>query len=193
MGGQVGAGESIEATLERETMEEAGLAIADAARPAAARRRRAPAVAEGDMDERIDVFRRWCRTGSRRSTATARSSASSASMPTLIERLAAGAFTLEATLILGAELERCGAAAAVRRPIRPSPRVRRHERVAQRRQQASGASRHQRVAGAEHDGRAPRSALRDRALCFVSVIWSRSPSDQRRRAGDRAAASRPPR
>ncbi len=108
MGGQVAAGESIDTTLERETMEEAGLAIADLLdlqRRADVVVRRA--VAEGDLNERISVYR-------------ARLPGSLVPVnhdgevecfdclarDVLIERLAAGAFTLEATLILGAELER---------------------------------------------------------------------------------------
>ena len=58
MGGQMAAGESIEATLERETAEEAGLGLADltalARGPDVAVRR---PVVEGYMDERIAVFR----------------------------------------------------------------------------------------------------------------------------------------
>ena len=58
MGGQVAAGESIAATLARETMEEAGLALADLrdlerCPPITIRR----PVAEGYMVERIEVFR----------------------------------------------------------------------------------------------------------------------------------------
>ena len=58
MGGQIAAGESIAATLARETMEEAGLALADLrdlerCPPITIRR----PVAEGYMVERIDVFR----------------------------------------------------------------------------------------------------------------------------------------
>jgi len=108
MGGQVAAGESIAATLARETMEEAGLAIADLPdlerRPAITIRR---PVAEGYMVERIEVFRALVPEGvvpvnrdgeverfDRLDTAA------------LVARLAAGVFTLEATLILGAEVER---------------------------------------------------------------------------------------
>ena len=58
MGGQMAAGESIEATLERETAEEAGLGLADlttlARGPDVTVRR---PVVEGYMDERIAVFR----------------------------------------------------------------------------------------------------------------------------------------
>lgn len=108
MGGQVAAGESIDTTLERESMEEAGLAVVDLVdlqrRDDVVVRR---AVAEGDLDERIAVYRARLpgplvpvnRDGEvERFDCLTRDA--------LIERLAAGAFTLEATLILGAELER---------------------------------------------------------------------------------------
>ena len=110
MGGQVAAGESIEATLERETMEEAGLAIADLKDL-----RRCDdivvhrAVAEGDMDERIVVYRATVPdplTPVNRDGEVERFECLDGAA--LIERLDAGAFTLEATLILGAELERRG-------------------------------------------------------------------------------------
>ena len=107
MGGQVGHRESIEETLRRETLEEAGL---DLASLDVLRRRddvviRRP-VAEGYMVERIVVFG---------------ASLAADLQPlnhdgeverferlddaALAERLAAGRFTLEATLILGARLE----------------------------------------------------------------------------------------
>ena len=108
MGGQVAAGESTDTTLERETMEEAGLAVADLddlrrCTDIVVRR----AVAEGDLDERIAVYRARVpeslvpvnRDGEvERFDCHTRDA--------LIERLAAGEFTLEATLILGAELGR---------------------------------------------------------------------------------------
>ena len=110
MGGQVAAGEKVETSLERETMEEAGLAVADLVdvqrRDDIVVRR---AVAEGDLDERIAVF------GARvpaplvpvnRDGEVERFDC--LDRDALIKRLAAGAFTLEATLILGAELERGG-------------------------------------------------------------------------------------
>jgi len=114
MGGQVAAGERVGTTLMRETMEEAGLEIAALsdlvhASPIVIRR----PVREGYMVERIEVFRgvvphgiepvnrdgeveRFERLDDR----------------ALVDRLAAGEFTLEATLILGAELERRGVVAA---------------------------------------------------------------------------------
>jgi 8-oxo-dGTP pyrophosphatase MutT (NUDIX family) len=106
MGGQVAADEGIEATLERETMEEAGLAVADlidlqrcddivVRRP----------VVDGDMNERIAVYRaRVATVPVNRDGEVERFECLDAAA--LIERLGAGAFTLEATLILGAELER---------------------------------------------------------------------------------------
>ncbi len=108
MGGQVAAGESIAATLARETMEEAGLAIADLRdlerRPSITIRR---PVAEGYMVERIEVFRAVVPDGAEpanRDGEVERFERLDAAA--LLTRLAAGAFTLEATLILGAELER---------------------------------------------------------------------------------------
>jgi 8-oxo-dGTP pyrophosphatase MutT (NUDIX family) len=117
MGGQVAAGESIAATLARETMEEAGLAIADLRDlercPSITIRR---PVAEGYMVERIEVFRAVVPDGVvpvNRDGEVERFDRLDAAA--LLARLAAGAFTLEATLILGAERERrdgSGAAAA---------------------------------------------------------------------------------
>ena len=107
MGGQMAAGESIEATLARETAEEAGLDLADLATlargPDVTVRR---PVAEGFMDERIAVFRALLgeevmpvnRDGEVVQFACLEEAV-------LRRRLAAGEFTLEATLILGAELE----------------------------------------------------------------------------------------
>ena len=110
MGGQVAAGESIAATLARETMEEAGLAIADLrdlerCPPITIRR----PVAEGYMVERIEVFRAVVPEGvvpSNRDGEVERFDR--LDRAALVARLAAGDFTLEATLILGAELERRG-------------------------------------------------------------------------------------
>jgi 8-oxo-dGTP pyrophosphatase MutT (NUDIX family) len=106
MGGQMAAGESIEATLERETAEEAGLGLADlralARAPDVAVRR---PVAEGYMDERIAVFRAVLPEGvlpSNRDGEVVQFAC--LERAALRRRLAAGAFTLEATLILGAEL-----------------------------------------------------------------------------------------
>ena len=107
MGGQVGHGESIEETLRRETLEEAGLDIASLR---TLRRRddvliRRP-VAEGYMVERIVAFGAALavdvqpvnRDGEVERFERLDDAA-------LVERLAAGLFTLEATLILGARLE----------------------------------------------------------------------------------------
>jgi 8-oxo-dGTP pyrophosphatase MutT (NUDIX family) len=110
MGGQVAAGESIAATLARETMEEAGLALADLrdlerCSPITIRR----PVAEGYMVERIEVFRALVPEGvapSNRDGEVERFDR--LALAALLARLAEGAFTLEATLILGAELERRG-------------------------------------------------------------------------------------
>jgi 8-oxo-dGTP pyrophosphatase MutT (NUDIX family) len=108
MGGQVTAGESIAATLERETAEEAGLALADLRRlersePVTIRR----PVAEGYMIERIEVFRAIVPVGVEpvnRDGEVERFECLDEG--SLVARLRAGEFTLEATLVLGAELER---------------------------------------------------------------------------------------
>jgi len=106
MGGQMAAGESIEATLERETAEEAGLGLADlkglTRGPDVTVRR---PVAEGWMDERIAVFRAVLAAGVKpvnRDGEVLRFAC--LERAALRRRLAAGDFTLEATLILGAEL-----------------------------------------------------------------------------------------
>jgi 8-oxo-dGTP pyrophosphatase MutT (NUDIX family) len=108
MGGQVAAGESILETLARETMEEAGLDVA-----ALHGLRRAPSlwlrrpVREGYMVERINVFRAVVPAGVvpvNRDGEVDRFECLDRSA--LVRRLAGGEFTLEATLILGAELER---------------------------------------------------------------------------------------
>ena len=106
MGGQMAAGESIEATLERETGEEAGLGLADLTAlvrgPDVAVRR---PVVEGYMDERIAVFRAVLAEGvlpANRDGEVAQFACLEEA--TLRRRLAEGDFTLEATLILGAEL-----------------------------------------------------------------------------------------
>ncbi|MCE9661583.1 MAG: NUDIX domain-containing protein [Burkholderiales bacterium] len=111
MGGQRAAGESIEETLRRESWEEAGLVpdeLAGLGRAADVIVRRP--VAEGYMDERIVVFRAALPAGvqpvNRDGEVVAFECLREAA---LRERLAAGAFTLEATLILGAELERLAA------------------------------------------------------------------------------------
>jgi len=106
MGGQMALGESIEATLERETGEEAGLSLEEleglARAPDVSVRRPVP---EGWMDERIAVFRAVLREGtipSNRDGEVVRFDCLEA--PALRRRLSAGEFTLEATLILGEEL-----------------------------------------------------------------------------------------
>jgi 8-oxo-dGTP pyrophosphatase MutT (NUDIX family) len=110
MGGQVAAGERVGTTLMRETMEEAGIevaALADLvhAPPILIRR----PVREGYMVERIEVFRGVVADGiepvNRDGEVERFERLDDAA---LIERLACGEFTLEATLILGAELERRG-------------------------------------------------------------------------------------
>lgn len=107
MGGQMSRGESVETTLERETAEEAGLALSQLVElrrgPDVAVRR---PVAEGWMDERIAVFRGVLAAGvtpSNRDGEAVRFDCIDGL--SLRQRLAAGDFTLEATLILGAELE----------------------------------------------------------------------------------------
>jgi len=111
MGGQVAAGESVDATLERETLEEAGLTLADLrdlerCTPIVMRR----PVREGYLVERIEVFRATVDDDvvpTNRDGEVERFECLADA--TLVERLSAGEFTLEATLILGAELERRGA------------------------------------------------------------------------------------
>jgi len=108
MGGQVSAGESVEETLERETQEEAGLAIAaliDVRRTDRIKVRRP--VAEGYVVEHIEVFE-----------ATVPAALTPANqdgeverfeclpVDALLDRLGAAAFTLEATLILDRSLAR---------------------------------------------------------------------------------------
>jgi 8-oxo-dGTP pyrophosphatase MutT (NUDIX family) len=112
MGGQMAAGEGVAATLARETWEEAGLVAAELlglGRVADVGVRRP--VADGYMDERIFVFRAVLPAGVapvNRDGEVVRFECLREAP--LRERLAAGAFTLEATLILGAELERLAAA-----------------------------------------------------------------------------------
>jgi isopentenyldiphosphate isomerase len=107
MGGQMAAGESIVTTLERETAEEAGLALSQldglTRGPDVMIRR---PVTEGWMDERIAVFRATLAQGatpSNRDGEVVRFACLEQAL--LRQRLAAGDFTLEATLILGAEIE----------------------------------------------------------------------------------------
>jgi 8-oxo-dGTP pyrophosphatase MutT (NUDIX family) len=107
MGGQMAVGESIRSTLVRETAEEAGLGLADLR---SLRRRRdvlvRRPVEEGFMNERIAVFHATLSAGARpvnRDGEVERFDCLEDGE--LVARLAAGAFTLEATLILGAEIE----------------------------------------------------------------------------------------
>ena len=110
MGGQVSAGESIEETLERETQEEAGLAIADLVDVRHTDRItvRRP-VARGYVIEHVEVFE---------ATVPAQLVPANQdgeverfeclTIAALLERLAAGEFSLEATLILDRSLARRG-------------------------------------------------------------------------------------
>jgi 8-oxo-dGTP pyrophosphatase MutT (NUDIX family) len=114
MGGQVAAGETVETTLERETMEEAGLRLDQLQRLARAAslviRRPVP---EGCMREDLDVYEATIPDGlepSNRDGEVERFEC--VDRAELVARLAADAFTLEATLILGAWLERRGDAGA---------------------------------------------------------------------------------
>jgi len=110
MGGQVVAGERVGTTLMRETMEEAGIEVAALsdlvhAPPILIRR----PVREGYMVERIEIFRGVVPDGvepANRDGEVERFERLEDAA--LVGRLAAGEFTLEATLILGAELERRG-------------------------------------------------------------------------------------
>jgi 8-oxo-dGTP pyrophosphatase MutT (NUDIX family) len=113
MGGQVAAGERVGTTLMRETMEEAGIDVAALsdlvhATPLVVRR----PVREGYMVERIEVFRALVPDGvepvNRDGEVERFERLDDAA---LVARLAAGEFTLEATLILGGELERRGVVA----------------------------------------------------------------------------------
>ena len=110
MGGQMAAGESIRSTLARETAEEAGLSLDDlrSLRRADDVFVRRP-VDEGYVNERIAVFRATLSDEARpvnRDGEVVRFDC--LDERDLRRRLAAGDFTLEATLILGAELERRG-------------------------------------------------------------------------------------
>ncbi|MEO8806153.1 MAG: NUDIX domain-containing protein [Burkholderiaceae bacterium] len=111
MGGLVAGGESVTQALERETWEEAGLRLAEL-HGVAARGRitiRRPVDAHGYMVEHIDVFEATVPAGRvpvnqdgevERFECVGRAA--------LVERLHAGAFTLEAAMILAAWLGRCG-------------------------------------------------------------------------------------
>ena len=108
MGGQVSAGESVEDTLERETQEEAGLAIADLIDVRRTDRItvRRP-VAEGYVVEHIEVFEATvpaALTPANRDGEVERFECLTVAQ--LHEQLAGGAFTLEATLILDRSLAR---------------------------------------------------------------------------------------
>ncbi len=110
MGGQMAAGESVRSTLIRETAEEVGLALDDlrSLRRADDVFVRRP-VDEGYVNERIAVFRATLAPGAmpvNRDGEVVRFDC--LDEPDLRRRLAAGDFTLEATLILGAELEHRG-------------------------------------------------------------------------------------
>jgi 8-oxo-dGTP pyrophosphatase MutT (NUDIX family) len=102
MGGQVGAGETVETALVRETVEEAGLDVAallDLAKGDRLTIRRP--VTEGYMVEHIDVFRARLPAGlvpCNRDGEVERFECLDAGE--LEQRLARGDFTLEASLIL---------------------------------------------------------------------------------------------
>lgn len=112
MGGQVAAGETAATALERETMEEAGLAIDDLDDVRATGRVtvRRP-VDEGYMVEHIDVFIATVPDGNEpRNLDGEVAGFECLDLAALEGALANGEFTLEATLILGAWLEgRAGA------------------------------------------------------------------------------------
>jgi 8-oxo-dGTP pyrophosphatase MutT (NUDIX family) len=117
MGGLVTGGESIAATLVRETDEEAGLAIADlvSVQPADRITVRRP-VDDGYMVEHIEVYEAVvpaALTPVNRDGEVERFEC--VSTATLVERLVADAFTLEAALILVGALERRGLEAALDR------------------------------------------------------------------------------
>jgi len=110
MGGLVTAGESIAATLVRETEEEAGLAVEALEEVAAAGRItiRRP-VSDGYMIEHIEIFEALVPSGLEPVNRDGEVDRFEALMPAeLIERLKADAFTLEAALILIEALQRRG-------------------------------------------------------------------------------------
>ena len=106
MGGQVAAGETVETTLARETWEEAGLDVAtllelDRGESLTIRR----PVAEGYMVEHIDVYAARLPAGAEpRNQDGEVERFECLTAAALDQRLAGDAFTLEATLILGARL-----------------------------------------------------------------------------------------
>ena len=108
MGGQVSAGESIEETLERETQEEAGLAIAalvDLRHTDRITVRRP--VAKGYVVEHIEVFEATVPAALAPINQDGEVERFEClAIAALLESLAAGAFTLEATLILDRSLAR---------------------------------------------------------------------------------------
>ncbi|MEO8526157.1 MAG: NUDIX domain-containing protein [Caldimonas sp.] len=108
MGGQMAFGESVLSTLERETAEEASLSLDElrSLRRADDVLVRRP-VAEGFMNERIAVFRANLAAGAcpvNRDGEVERFDCMDRAA--LLACLAAGDFTLEASLVLGAEIER---------------------------------------------------------------------------------------
>ena len=110
MGGQVSAGESVEQTLERETQEETGLRIADLTDLRRTDRItvRRP-VAEGYVVEDIEVFEATVGAAlAPRNEDGEVERFECLSIAALRDRLAAGAFTLEATLIFDRSLARRG-------------------------------------------------------------------------------------
>ena len=114
MGGQVAAGEAVETSLARETMEEAGLDVAALLdlQPAPRITFRRP-VEEGWLVEHIDVFTATLPAGAEpvnRDGEVERFEC--LDRTALVARLAAAEFTLEATLILAAWLQRRSGAPA---------------------------------------------------------------------------------
>ena len=110
MGGQVSAGESVEETLERETQEEAGLAIADLIdlRHTDRITVRRP-VAKGYVIEHVEVFEATIPTALVPTNQDGEVERFEClAITALLDSLAAGAFTLEATLILDRVLARRG-------------------------------------------------------------------------------------
>ena len=181
MGGQVSAGESIEETLERETQEEAGLAIADLIDVRRTDRItvRRP-VAEGYIVEHIEVFEATVPAAlapRNRDGEVERFECLAAAA--LHERLAAGAFTLEATLdprpIAGA------ARGLIRRALRPALCC-----------SASGVSVITEWPASSATVRASSRLARSRASAG-NVIWSRPPSTIVAGQRTRSAAASPPR